>query len=83
MNNQGYAFWKEETKRGNYMKDVLWIIFAFLALLGVMIMERHVNELPDVVFSYSTKQCVSVTYIDGTAGDCSNLPKKYNFYWGR
>ena len=42
------------------------------------------NQLnyPDVIYSYSTKQCKEVIYADGTKGDCNNIPKKYNFYWG-
>lgn len=35
------------------------------------------------VFSYSSKECVRVDYPDGTHGDCSKLPKKFNFIWGR
>lgn len=38
---------------------------------------------PDVIFSYSTKQCVKVEYADGSLGDCSKLPEKYNHVWGR
>ena len=41
------------------------------------------TDTPDVIFSYSSKECVRVDYPDGTHGDCSNLPKKFNFIWGK
>lgn len=40
------------------------------------------TDTPDVVFSYSSKQCVKVIYPDGTNGSCNNLPSKFNFIWG-
>lgn len=41
------------------------------------------TSTPDVVFSYSTKQCVKVINADGSAGDCKHLPEKYNHIWGK
>ena len=38
---------------------------------------------PDVVMSYSTKKCMYVEYADGSKGDCSKLPEKYNLIWGK
>lgn len=40
------------------------------------------TDQPDVIFSYSSKQCVRVINADGSAGSCDHLPSKYNFIWG-
>lgn len=36
----------------------------------------------EVIFSYSTKECVKVINADGSIGDCSKLPENYVFTWG-
>lgn len=41
------------------------------------------TDTPDVIFSYSTKQCVKVINADGSEGSCDNLPKKFNHVWGK
>lgn len=53
-----------------------------MAMPFIMIV-AHSTSTPDVIFSYSTKQCVRVEMPDGTRGNCANLPKKYNHIWGR
>ncbi len=40
------------------------------------------TDQPDVIFSYSSKQCVRVINPDGSDGSCDSLPKKFNFVWG-
>lgn len=40
------------------------------------------TDQPDVIFSYSSKQCVRVINPDGSDGSCASLPKKYNLIWG-
>lgn len=56
-------------------------IFAITALMVYAFMQ--LTGTPDVIFSYSTKKCVKVINADGTAGDCSKLPDKYNHIWGK
>lgn len=41
------------------------------------------TDMPDVIFSYSSKQCIKVIYPDGTEGSCDKLPRKFNHVWGR
>ena len=69
------------------MNTVLNFVLSTVAVLGfpavVVWMFIQATDTPDVIFSYSSKECVRVDYPDGTHGDCSKLPKKFNFVWGR
>ena len=69
------------------MNTVINFVLSTVAVLGfpavIVWMFIQATDTPDVIFSYSSKQCVRVDYPDGTHGDCSKLPKKFNFVWGR
>ena len=69
------------------MNTVINFVLSTVAVLGfpavIVWMFVQATDTPDVIFSYSSKQCVRVDYPDGTHGDCSKLPKKFNFIWGR
>lgn len=69
------------------MNTVINFVLSTVAVLGfpavIVWMFIQATDTPDVIFSYSSKQCVRVDYPDGTHGDCSKLPKKFNFIWGR
>ena len=69
------------------MNTLINFVLSTVAVLGfpavVVWMFIQATDTPDVIFSYSSKQCVRVDYPDGTHGDCSKLPKKFNFIWGR
>lgn len=69
------------------MNFLINFVLSTIAVLGfpavVVWMFIQATDTPDVIFSYSSKQCVRVDYPDGTHGDCSKLPKKFNFIWGR
>ena len=63
---------------------------AFLCALAVIIIcgavvfgTQYVLDTPDVIFSYSTGECRRVDMPDGTHGDCSHLPERYNHVWGK
>lgn len=59
-------------------------ILCMAALAGILALTVwQASGQPDVIFSYSTKQCVKVEYADGSLGDCSRLPEKYNHIWGK
>lgn len=68
------------------MNTVINFVLSTAAVLGfpavIVWMFIQATDTPDVIFSYSSKQCVRVDYPDGTHGDCSRLPKKFNFIWG-
>ena len=69
------------------MNTVINFVLSTVAVLGfpavIIWMFVQATDTPDVIFSYSSKECVRVDYPDGTHGDCSKLPKKFNFIWGR
>ena len=69
------------------MNTVINFVLSTVAVLGfpavIVWMFIQATDTPDVIFSYSSKQCVRVDYPDGTHGDCSKLPKKFNYVWGQ
>lgn len=69
------------------MNTVINFVLSTVAVLGfpavIVWMFIQATDTPDVIFSYSSKQCVRVDYPDGTHGDCSKLPKRFNFIWGK
>lgn len=60
-----------------------WIAICVIGLMAIFLIADYQQSLPDVITSYSTGKCVSVTFADGTAGSCDQLPEKYHHYWGR
>ena len=69
------------------MNTLINFVLSAVAVLGfpavIVWAFIQATDTPDVIFSYSSKQCVRVDYPDGTHGDCSKLPKKFNFIWGK
>lgn len=69
------------------MNTVINFVLSTVAVLGfpavIVWMFIQATDTPDVIFSYSSKECVRVDYPDGSHGDCSKLPSKFNFVWGR
>ena len=69
------------------MNTIINFVLSTVAVLGfpavIVWMFIQATDTPDVIFSYSSKQCVRVDYPDGTHGDCSKLPKKFNYVWGQ
>jgi len=58
------------------------IIFSIMAVILFTVALDSFLGQPEVIFSYSTKECVKVINADGTLGDCSKLPDNYIFTWG-
>lgn len=58
------------------------IIFSVMALVLFTIALDSFLGQSEVIFSYSTKECVKVINADGSFGDCSKLPDSYIFTWG-
>lgn len=69
------------------MNTVINFVLSTVAVLGfpavIVWMFIQATDTPDVIFSYSSKECVRVDYPDGSHGDCSKLPRKFNFVWGK
>ena len=68
------------------MNTIINFVLSTVAVLGfpavIVWMFVQATDTPDVIFSYSSKQCVRVDYPDGSHGDCSKLPRKFNHIWG-
>ena len=58
------------------------IIFSVVAVVLFTVALDSFLGQPEVIFSYTSKQCVKVINADGTLGDCSKLPDNYIFTWG-
>lgn len=58
------------------------IIFSVMALILFTIALDSFLGQSEVIFSYSTKECVKVINANGSFGDCSKLPENYIFTWG-
>ena len=58
------------------------IIFSVMAVVLFTVALDSFLGQPEVIFSYTSKQCVKVINADGTLGDCSKLPDNYIFTWG-
>ena len=58
------------------------IIFSVMVVILFTIALDSFLGQSEVIFSYSTKECVKVINADGTLGDCSKLPDNYIFTWG-
>ena len=58
------------------------IIFSVMVLVLFTIALDSFLGQSEVIFSYSTKECVKVINADGSLGDCSKLPENYIFSWG-
>lgn len=58
------------------------IIFSVVAVILFTVALDSFLGQPEVIFSYTSKECVKVINADGTLGDCSNLPENYVFTWG-
>ena len=82
-----YEEWMKKRTEQRIIENVLsflgWCtaIITILALCTVALCKAL--NTPEVEFSYSTKQCVRVVYMNGTITDCSKLPEKYDRVWVR
>ena len=62
----------------------VFIVVCFCAAVGFFgwALLRALDR-PEVIMSYSTGECRRVDLADGTHGDCSKLPERYDIVWGK
>lgn len=69
------------------MNKLINFVLSTVAVLGfpavIVWMFIVATDTPDVIFSYSSKQCVKIIYPNGTEGSCDKLPGKFNHVWGQ
>jgi hypothetical protein len=69
------------------MKSVItYIVTIAIVLAAFLLIVDYSSTLPDVLFSYSTGECVEVQnypaiLFENPIYTCENLPTKYNHIW--
>lgn len=80
-----YEQWEKKNREQRIFKKVLNAIFMTVLVLALLVISTvalcRALDTPEVEFSWETKQCVRVVYMDGRITDCSVLPKKYDRVW--
>lgn len=65
----------------NVIKGIL-IGSLFLLVWGTVIyLILRALDTPEVEFSWSSKECKRVVYMNGTTTDCEVLPERYDVVW--
>ena len=80
-----YDEWLKKRKEQQMIKTVLNFLGWCIALLTILTLCTvalcKALNTPEVEFSWETKKCVRVVYMNGTITDCSKLPEKYDRVW--
>ena len=85
INNQDFIAWQKKHARklavaeGLKIFAILGLIMLLLALCTTAI--SMALNTPEVEYSWETKECKRVVYMDGTVTDCSVLPPKFDRVW--
>lgn len=85
VSNMTYEQWLKKRKEQQMIKTVLNFLGWCVALLTILTLCTvalcKALNTPEVEFSWETKKCVRVVYMNGTITDCSKLPEKYDRVW--
>ena len=77
--------WEKRNRNRAKLKEFMQIVLAIGAVMFVIAifstaLSTALNT-PEVEYSWSTKQCVRVVYMDGRTTDCKVLPKRFDKVW--
>ena len=77
--------WEKRNRNRAKLKEFMQIVLAIGAVMFVIAifstaLHTALNT-PEVEYSWSTKQCVRVVYMDGRTTDCKVLPKRFDKVW--
>ena len=77
--------WERKNRNRAKLKDFMQIVLAIGAVMFVIAifstaLSTALNT-PEVEFSWETKQCKRVVFMDGSTTDCSVLPPRYDKVW--
>lgn len=76
------AIRKDAAKRRAVIECTIATI-AVVCVVGALIWSVvGALNTPEVVYSWNTKECLYVQYMDGTKGTCDKLPARYDRVWG-
>lgn len=85
VSDMTYEQWLKKRKEQQMIKTVLNFLGWCVALLTILTLCTvalcKALNTPEVEFSWETKKCVRVVYMNGTITDCSKLPEKYDRVW--
>ena len=85
VSDMTYDEWLKKRKEQQMIKTVLNFLGWCVALLTILTLCTvalcKALNTPEVEFSWETKKCVRVVYMNGTITDCSKLPEKYDRVW--
>lgn len=85
INDQDFIKWQKKHARkiavaeGLKIFAILGLIMLLLALCTTAI--SMALNTPEVEYSWETKECKRVVYMDGSTTDCSVLPPRYDRVW--
>jgi|TARA_R110002124_G_scaffold248260_1_gene413389 hypothetical protein len=69
-------------KYEKYPAQVIGIVMSVIGLVAIFFALTTSLDIPDVLISHSTNECVSViNYTDEDTYSCENMPTKYNKVW--
>jgi hypothetical protein len=69
-------------KYEKYPAQVIAIVMSVIGLVAIFFALTTSLDIPDVLISHSTNECVSViNYTDEDTYSCENMPTKYNKVW--
>ena len=69
-------------KYEKYPAQVIAIVMSVIGLVAIFFALTTSLDIPDVLISHSTNECVSViNYTDEDTYSCENMPTKYNKIW--
>ena len=77
--------WEKRNRNRAKLKNFMQVMLAIGAVMFVIAifstaLSTALNT-PEVEYSWSTKQCVRVVYMDGRTTDCKVLPKRFDKVW--
>ena len=80
-----YEQWEKKNREQRIFKKVLNAVFMTVLVLALLVISTvalcRVLDTPEVEFSWETKRCVRVVYMNGRITDCSVLPDRYDHVW--
>lgn len=80
-----YEQWEKKNREQRIFKKVLNAVFMTVLVLALLVISTvalcRVLDTPEVEFSWETKKCVRVVYMNGRITDCSVLPDRYDHVW--
>ena len=80
-----YEQWEKKNREQRIFKKVLNAVFMTVLVLALLVISTvalcRALDTPEVEFSWETKRCVRVVYMNGRITDCSVLPDRYDHVW--